>query len=232
MKLAASRTQDLADVSRMLGLADEIMEYIRSARLLGSDETSARVEGVNHREWVFQNEQVCLHVIRPSRGQKVIEEVMAGHSPEIWVSDLYSSQKANPAQDWQVCLAHQLRDCQYAMDAGDDLFAPRMKRLFLNVIALHRRRVEIHWETTREHIIFPLNPDKLWQNLETISISGMTFPNICPENLLPILCVNYAKDHWPNLKMICDIAHFIETYKDLDWNEVLAYADSIQPIQQ
>ena len=80
-------------------------EYIRSARLLGSDETSARVEGVNHWEWVFQNEQVCLHVIRPSRGQKVIEEVMAGHSPEIWVSDLYSSQKANPAQDWQVCLA-------------------------------------------------------------------------------------------------------------------------------
>ena len=57
---------------------EKIMEYIRSARLLGSDETSARVEGINHWEWVFQNEQVCLHVIRPSRGQKVIEEVMAG----------------------------------------------------------------------------------------------------------------------------------------------------------
>ena len=51
-------------------LVEKIMEYIRSARLLGSDETSARVEGINHWEWVFQNEQVCLHVIRPSRGQK------------------------------------------------------------------------------------------------------------------------------------------------------------------
>ena len=29
---------------------EKIMEYIRSARLLGSDETSARVEGVNHWE--------------------------------------------------------------------------------------------------------------------------------------------------------------------------------------
>ena len=131
---------------------EKIMEYIRSARLLGSDETSARVEGVNHWEWVFQNEQVCLHVIRPSRGQKVIEEVLAGHSPEIWVSDLYSSQKANPAQDWQVCLAHQLRDCQYAMDAGDDLFAPRMKRLFLNVIALHRRRERLAASTIEQYL--------------------------------------------------------------------------------
>ena len=131
---------------------EKIMEYIRSARLLGSDETSARVEGINHWEWVFQNEQVCLHVIRPSRGQKVIEEVMAGHSPRNWVSDLYSSQKANPAQDWQVCLAHQLRDCQYAMDAGDDLFAPRMKRLFLNAIALHRRRKRLAASTIEQYL--------------------------------------------------------------------------------
>ena len=77
---------------------------------------------------------------------------MAGHSPEIWVSDLYSSQKANPAQDWQVCLAHQLRDCQYAMDAGDDLFAPRMKRLFLNVIALHRRRERLAASTIEQYL--------------------------------------------------------------------------------
>ena len=28
---------------------------------------------------------------------------------------------------WQVCLAHQLRDCQYANDAGNAIFAPRMK---------------------------------------------------------------------------------------------------------
>ncbi len=28
------------------------------------------------------------------------------------------------AEAWQVCLAHQLRDCQYAIDAGDAVFAP------------------------------------------------------------------------------------------------------------
>jgi transposase len=128
-----------------------IMEHIRRARLVGSDETTARVNGINQWEWVFQNEQVCLHVIRPSRGKKVIEEVMDGHCPEIWVSDLLSSQKANPAQDWQVCLAHQLRDCQYAIDAGDDLFAPRMKRLFLQTIAFHRRRQGLADSTVKQY---------------------------------------------------------------------------------
>lgn len=117
-----------------------IVERLRSSRLVGSDETGARVKGQNQWEWVFQNEQVCLHVIHPTRSKQVISEVMAGHRPQIWISDLFSSQKANPAEQWQVCLAHQLRDCQYAIDTGDDLFAPLMKRLLLRAIALSRRR--------------------------------------------------------------------------------------------
>lgn len=74
-----------------------IAERLRSARLVCSDETSARVEGQNQWEWVFQNEQVCLHVIRSSRGKAVIDEVMGTHQPQVWVSDLFSAQKAHPA---------------------------------------------------------------------------------------------------------------------------------------
>ena len=100
---------------------------------------------------MFQNEQVCLHVIRPSRGKVVIDETMAGHRPQVWVSDLFSAQKAHPAEQWQVCLAHQLRDCQYAIDAGDDLFAPRMKRLLLRAIAVNRRRHELAESTLGQY---------------------------------------------------------------------------------
>jgi transposase len=128
-----------------------IVERLRSARLVCSDETSARLNGRNQWEWVFQNEQVCLHVIRPSRGKAVIDETMAGHRPQVWVSDLFSAQKAHPAEQWQVCLAHQLRDCQYAIDAGDDLFAPRMKRLLLRAIALNRRRQTLAESTVRQY---------------------------------------------------------------------------------
>ncbi len=49
----------------------EILERLRRSRLICSDETGARVKGQNQWEWVFQNDQVCLHVIRPSRSRGV-----------------------------------------------------------------------------------------------------------------------------------------------------------------
>ena len=122
---------------------DGIVQRLRSSRLVCSDETSARVNGKNQWEWVFQNDQVCLDVIRPSRGGDVIREVMAEHRPQIWVSDLFSAQKTHPAEDWQVCLAHLLRDCQYGIDAGDEIFAPMMKRILLRAFVLHRRWSEL-----------------------------------------------------------------------------------------
>ena len=118
----------------------EILTRLRSSRLIGSDETSARVNGQQQWEWVFQNVEVCIHVIRPSRGQGVIQEVLGAHRPTIWVSDLYSAQQKHPAEDWQVCLAHQLRDCQFALEAGDTVFAPRMKAVLLRAFAIHQRR--------------------------------------------------------------------------------------------
>jgi transposase len=118
---------------------DGILDVLRSARLVCSDETSARVNGKNQWEWVFQNENVCFHIIRPSRGGDVIESVMGEHRPQIWVSDLFSSQKTHPAESWQVCLAHQLRDCQYGIDAGDKIFSQRMKRLLLRSFVLRNR---------------------------------------------------------------------------------------------
>lgn len=124
---------------------DGIVQRLRSERVVCSDETSARVNGKNQWEWVFQTEQVCVHVIRPSRGAQVISEVMAGHRPQIWVSDLFSAQKNHPAAQWQVCLAHQLRDCQYGMDAGDKIFSPVMKRMLLRALILHRR-----WDSLAE----------------------------------------------------------------------------------
>jgi len=40
----------------------------------------------------------------------------------------------------QVCLAHLIRDVQYAIDAGDTIFAPGMKGLLKRACAIGRRR--------------------------------------------------------------------------------------------
>lgn len=121
---------------------DGILARLRRSRLICADETSARVHGRNQWEWVFQNDQVAVHVIRPSRGRAVVREVLAGHRPTIWVSDLYGAQRGW-AERWQICLAHQLRDCKFAIEAGDMVFAPPLKRLILRAVAIGRRRANL-----------------------------------------------------------------------------------------
>ena len=128
-----------------------ILARLRRARIVGSDETSVRIDGRTHWDWVFQNDQVVIHVVHDSRAASVVSEVMAGHRPVIWVSDLYGAQQGH-ADLWQVCLAHQLRDCQYAIDAGDTVFAPRMKMLLLRAVVLARRRKRLAESTRRAYL--------------------------------------------------------------------------------
>jgi transposase len=127
-----------------------ILVRLRRARIVCSDETSVRIDGQTHWNWVFQNDQVVIHVVRNSRAASVVTEMMAGHRPSIWVSDLYGAQQGH-ADLWQVCLAHQLRDCQYAIEAGDMIFAPRMKALLLRAVVLARRRKQLAESTRRTY---------------------------------------------------------------------------------
>ena len=127
-----------------------ILARLRRARVVCSDETSVRVDGRTCWNWVFQNSDVVIHVIRRSRGAGVVTEVLDGHRPALWVSDLYGAQRGH-AENWQVCLAHQLRDCAYAVEAGDAVFAPRMKALLLRAVVLARRRHGLAESTRREY---------------------------------------------------------------------------------
>jgi transposase len=73
---------------RLDGEVALILTRLRRARVIGSDETTVRVEGRTCWNWVFQNAEVVIHVIRPSRAGGVVDEVLDGHRPMIWVSDL------------------------------------------------------------------------------------------------------------------------------------------------
>jgi transposase len=127
-----------------------ILARLRRARVVCSDETGVRVDGQNAWNWVFQNGEVVIHVIRHSRAASVVGEVLDGHRPVLWVSDLYGAQRGH-AEEWQICLAHQLRDCQFALEAGDAIFAPRMKMLLLRAFAFSRRRHRLAESTRRSY---------------------------------------------------------------------------------
>jgi transposase len=149
-----------------------ILARLRRARVVCSDETSVRVGGRTYWNWVFQNNEVVIHVIRNSRAAGVVSEVMDGHRPALWVSDLYSAQQGHSV-GWQICLAHQLRDCQFAIDAGDTIFAPRMKMLLLRAFVLARRRHHLAESTRRQY------RQRLDRDLDAIMVLAPTTKDGC-----------------------------------------------------
>src|SRR3954447_26679813 len=83
-----------------------ILARLRRARVIGSDETTVRVNGRTHWNWVFQNDEVVIHVIRPSRGRAVVAEVLGGHRPDIWVSDAPPAAGRGSRQEYgTLCVA-------------------------------------------------------------------------------------------------------------------------------
>ena len=195
----ANMFQDVKE--RFRPRAAEILERVRNSQWVGSDETGARVAGKNAYEWVFQNDEVCYHTIRPKRNQVVMNEVMGDHHPLFWVSDLYNVQKNNPAKFWQVCLSHQIRNCQYAVDAGDQIFAPQMLQLFARAFRIYHRhralpfsepellqlRLDLKHQLEQCLRLEPLNPHgkrlkKRYQKLRENLFLFLEYPFIPPTN--------------------------------------------------
>lgn len=122
--------------------AAEIETAVRASPVIMSDETSARIDGRTWWQWVFGHARAAIHRIVPSRGKAVVADLLAGAKPEVWVSDRLASQMGH-ARLHQFCLAHLIRDAQYAIDTGDDVFAPGFKALLKRACAIARRRPDL-----------------------------------------------------------------------------------------
>jgi transposase len=109
---------------------------VRASPVIGSDETSARVNGQTHWQWVFQTPTASYHVIGPRRNGAVVEAFLGNAAPDTWVSDLWKPQLNAPAARHQVCLAHQLRALQYAVDQERSAWAQDCQALLR--LAIHR----------------------------------------------------------------------------------------------
>jgi transposase len=121
---------------RLRPQAEAIRDDVRASPHLGSDETSARVDGRTHWQWVFQTPTASYHVIVPRRNGDVVQEFLGEAVPETWVSDLWKPQLNAPAKRHQICLAHQLRELQYVVDREQSAWAQECQELFR--LAIHR----------------------------------------------------------------------------------------------
>src|SRR5918911_1849257 len=120
--------------------AGAIKHRLLSGPVLQSDETSARVGKRTFWTWVFHHAESACFVTAASRGKKVVETFLGDIRPNFWVSDRLAAQMGWARTDHQVCLAHLIRDVQYAIDAGDAAFAPGVMGLLKRAVGIGRRR--------------------------------------------------------------------------------------------
>ena len=127
----------------VFGEAEKIGEKVRHGKVVGSDETHARVHGDNW-QWVFVSENCEYHLMVPSRGYDVIETFMRDCEAEVWVCDCWKPQLNAPAKMCQICMAHQIRNLQSLIEKRPHLaWAKEMQALFRKAIHLGNRREQM-----------------------------------------------------------------------------------------
>lgn len=127
-----------------------IAAAVRASPVVGSDETSARVDGKTWWQWVLLSSTAICHVIAETRAACVVTTFMQGARPDIWVADRYGGQQGHAAAR-QMCLAHLLRDATYAVEEGCAAFAPGFRALLLRAMEIGKRRDRLRNRTLAQH---------------------------------------------------------------------------------
>ena len=124
---------------------------LMAGTVIASDETGMRVGKRNRWLWVFHHGLTAVFLGNQSRAKVVVDEFLGGWRPDYWVSDRYGGQLGWAARDQQYCLAHLIRDVQYAIDKGDAILAPKLHRLLADACAIGRRREKLSDATLCAH---------------------------------------------------------------------------------
>ena len=108
---------------------DDALVALRRADVVACDETGMRIEGCNGYQWVFCAPDAVVHTAVFSRAAQVVRDTMAGHQPDVWISDRYTGQQGHGLHH-QTCLAHLDRKARFVEQHGTDLIGMRLKLWF------------------------------------------------------------------------------------------------------
>ena len=176
-----------------------IVSQLEMSDMVGIDETGAKVNGAKYWHWVFQNDTSTYIVADQSRGTKVIDDHFEeGFVNAVVVHDNFSSYNKLIAKEEQLCLAHKLRDINYAIECDDTLLMKNMKILIQEAMRDHKQdlipaqRVILkqQYEQTFDYllsrpVIAKSETDKQVQSLTKARDKIFTFllyPNVPPDN--------------------------------------------------
>jgi transposase-like protein len=140
----------------------KIVETLELSSIVGIDETGCKVNGERYWHWAFQDEKNTLIVANKSRGTTVINENFEnGFVNACVVHDNYSSYNTLISNKEQLCLAHKLRDLNYAIECDDTQVMKDLKLLIKEAMIDHKENFTIRqreilkqeYEKTLEYLL-------------------------------------------------------------------------------
>ena len=153
----------LAKASRLSQKEIEtIKATLQKASVIGIDETGCKIDSQKHWHWAFQNNQNTLIVANKSRGTAVINDTFEnGFDDACVVHDNYSSYSSLQCKSEQLCLAHKLRDLNFAIECDNTELAKGLKELLKEAIKddkeelsqIQRVSLKAQYNKSLEHLL-------------------------------------------------------------------------------
>ncbi|MEK6828263.1 MAG: IS66 family transposase [Nanoarchaeota archaeon] len=136
LKLAPASVQAIIERAAQAGEKEyaSLKQKIREARLLYIDETSFSVLGKNWWVWVFRSDTDLLLVIRNSRGNNVLEEILGKNYAGIVICDCWRAYDFLSNAVLQRCWAHLLRKSKELKGIAGRNFHRKLSTLFDEIV--------------------------------------------------------------------------------------------------
>jgi len=141
LKLAPATVQAIIQRAAAAGEKEyaQLKQKIRAAPLLYIDETSFSVLGKNWWVWAFRSDTNLLLVIRESRGNNVLEEMLGKDYAGIVVCDCWRAYDFLSNAVLQRCWAHLLRKSKELETIPGRHLHKRLSGLFTEIIRFNRK---------------------------------------------------------------------------------------------
>jgi transposase len=126
--------------AKALPLYHRIRETIKTSKVVGTDETGAKLNGRKIWMWTWQNDRLTWLCGSNNRGYKTIEENFPeGFKKSVFVHDCWKSHFQTDVQTHQLCTAHLLRELNYLEERYNHRWPVRFRKLILEGIKLKEK---------------------------------------------------------------------------------------------
>lgn len=117
-----------------------IKEKIELSKVVGADETGAKINGKKYWIWTWQNDKLTYIAPSENRGFATIKANFEnGFENAVLLHDCWKSHFQTPALNHQICVAHLLRELNYFIEIHKDPWAIKFRQLLLDSLKVKQK---------------------------------------------------------------------------------------------